>query len=249
MIDVNIDERLAVVKMDRGITNPLNLEFVKALEQTFEQLKTDPLVRAMVLTSANEKFFSIGLDIPSLIELSPEEFGVFFKAFNDMCMTLYTFPKPAVAGITGHAIAGGCILALCCDYRVIGEGRKLMGLNEIKLGVQVPFLAHCILESLVGTGKAREIVELGEFYPTEQTLRMGMVDQAWPSEEVLLRSIVHARKLCAFSQEAFWRIKQNRIESVESRVRPVWEKKQKQFVECWFSHEARKNLRAAMETF
>lgn len=77
-------------------------------------------------------------------------------------LALYTLPKPVVAAITGHAIAGGCILALCCDYRFISEGRKLMGLNEVKLGVPVPYLADRVLHALVGTRYAREIIESGE---------------------------------------------------------------------------------------
>ena len=98
---------------------------------------------------------------------------------------LFTFPKPTAAAISGHAIAGGCILTLCCDYRYIAEGRKLMGLNEIKLGVPVPYVADCILRSLVGFRHAREIMESGDFYQPETSFQKGLVDAVLPLENVL----------------------------------------------------------------
>ena len=74
-------------------------------------------------------------------------------------------------------------MALCCDYRFIAEGRKLMGLNEVKLGVPVPYLGDCILRHLVGARHARDIMDTGDFYHPEVLLQMGMVDQALPLEK------------------------------------------------------------------
>jgi len=175
MLGVEIQDSVAVAKLSRGVTNAFNLELVDELLKLILDLKFKDQVRALVLTSSNEKFFSIGFDIPQLFELSPEDFQLYYQKFNQMCLALYTFPKPTVAAITGHAIAGGCILALCCDYRVIADERQLMGLNEIKLGVPVPYLADCILRSLVGVRAARLIMESGDFYPPLQLFQMGMV--------------------------------------------------------------------------
>jgi len=133
-----------------------------------EKIKHDANVKGIVLTSSNEKFFSIGFDIPGLFEFSKEDLSNFYRSFNQLSIALNTLPKPTIAAITGHAIAGGCILALCCDYRFIAEGRKLMGPNEIKLGVPIPYPADCILRSLVGTRNAREITDNGDFYEPEK---------------------------------------------------------------------------------
>jgi enoyl-CoA hydratase/carnithine racemase len=83
--------------------------------------------------------------------------GDLVLALDSMCLEMLTISKPLVAGIAGHAIAGGCILSLCCDYRFISEGRKLIGLNEIKLGVPVPYVADCILRKLIGHRLARDV--------------------------------------------------------------------------------------------
>ena len=121
--------------------------------------------------------------------LSFEATDIITELFNQVCMELYTMPKPTVAAVTGHAIAGGCILALCCDYRFAAEGRKLMGLNEIRLGVPVPYLADCVLRQIVGARNAREIMETGEFYLPEQSLQIGMIDRVLPLEKVVADSI------------------------------------------------------------
>ncbi|MCK4251846.1 enoyl-CoA hydratase/isomerase family protein, partial [candidate division WOR-3 bacterium] len=185
MIRIEHYNNVAIVKLDRNVTNALNLELVTKLDETLHKVKKDSNIHSLVLTSSNEKFFSIGFDIPQLFELSKNDFKVFYKAFNRVCMELYTLPKLTIAAITGHAVAGGCILALCCDYRFIADGRKKMGLNEIKLGVPVPYLADCVLRQIVGFRNAREIMDTGEFYESEKLLQMGMVDLILPLDQLL----------------------------------------------------------------
>lgn len=133
LIHVEHQDEVVLLKLNRGITNALNLQLVNQLAEHLQNVRANSDVHGLVLGSSNEKFFSIGFDIPELFELARKDFRVFYHAFNRVSMALYTLPKPTIAAITGHAIAGGCILALCCDYRFIAEGRKLMGLNEIKL--------------------------------------------------------------------------------------------------------------------
>jgi enoyl-CoA hydratase/carnithine racemase len=240
---------VAVLKLNHGVANALNPQLVEELAATLRSVRDDRDIRALVLASANERFFSIGLDIPELFELSVEEFGVFYRRFNRVCLELYTLPKPTVAAITGHAIAGGCILALCCDYRFIAEGRKLMGLNEIKLGVPIPYPGDCILQQSVGIRHAREMTSAGEFYQPEELLRMGVVDQVLPLEQVLPKSIEKAALLGAYPPAAFAMIKRNHVEPVEARILASLEEQDKLFIECWYSAEARERLREAIKKF
>jgi enoyl-CoA hydratase/carnithine racemase len=249
MINVENRDSVALVKLSREVTNALNLELIEELSEHIRTAANDPGVHGLVLASRNEKFFSIGWDIPQLYELQREEFAVFYRAFNRTCLDLYTMPKPSAAAITGHATAGGCILALCCDYRFIAEGKKLMGLNEIKLGVPVPYLADRLLVSIVGVQNAREIMESGDFYLPEQSLQMGMVDQVLPMEEVLTKSMEKAKLLGSFPQQAFAGIKRNRVESLEAQDLKCGKEKERSFIDCWYSGPARKRLKEAMETF
>jgi len=238
-----------IIKLNRGVTNALDLGLVDELAETIHSVQNDPDSHSMVLASANDKFFSIGFDIPNLYKLHREDFRIFYRRFNQACLDLYTLPKPTVAAITGHAIAGGCILALCCDYRLIAEGRKLMGLNEIKLGVPVPYLGDCILRTLVGVRTAREVMELGEFYTAEMALEMGMVDQVLSLERVLSASIEKACVLGESPLQALAMIKQNRVRPVEERVLACQDEKTEAFLDCWYSGQARDRLREAIEKF
>ena len=249
MVQLEYDDGVALVKLNRSVTNALHLPVVDELAETLQGLEHDSNVRSLVLCSSNDRFFSIGFDIPHLFDLTQEDFETFYRAFIRVCHHLYTLPKPTVAAITGHATAGGCILALCCDYRFIADGRKLMGLNEIKLGVPVPYLADCILRHLVGTRHAREIMDTGEFYPPEESFHLGMVDRVLPLEQVLPRAVEKARSLGASPQEAFAMIKQNRVEMVEAQILARLENRTAYFVECWYSAKVRERLREAMERF
>jgi enoyl-CoA hydratase/carnithine racemase len=249
LIKRDLRDGVAVVAMDHGVTNPLGSGLVQALREVLRDLKEDHSARALVLSSANEKFFSIGLAIPELFPLSKPEFAAFFHAYNLLCLELYSFPKPTVAVLTGHALAGGFILATCCDYRLIAEGRKLMGMNEVKLGVPVPYAADRILRELVGGRAAREIGEGGEFYPPEALLRLGLVDAVLPLADVLLKAMEKARTLGSSPSAAYAETKRSRVEKVKADILARMEEKDRLFVDLWYAPEAREWLKAAMEKF
>lgn len=249
MISVDYQDEVAVVRLSRSVTNALNLELVNQLADALERIEHDPKVCGLVLGTSSDKFFSIGFDIPQLFDLTRKEFEIFYRAINQTCLDLYTMPKPTVAALTGHAIAGGCILALCCDDRFIADGRKLMGLNEIKLGVPVPYVADCVLQDLVGVRNAREIIDGGEFYAAEASLRMGMVDQVLPPEQVMARSIEKVKLTGVSDREAFAQTKRVRVAAIEAQVLARQEEETQLFMERWYSDEARERLREAMEKF
>jgi enoyl-CoA hydratase/carnithine racemase len=249
MIVVERVEAVAVLKLARGVTNAINLELIEALRGTLSGVRDDPEVRGVVLTTSSEKFLSIGFDIPDLVDRPRVEFEHFFWAFNQCCLELYTLPKPTVAAITAHATAGGCILALCCDYRLIGEGRRLMGLNEVKLGVPVPYLPDRILDQLVGSRAARAIVESGSFYGPDEALAIGMVDQVVPTEAVLSMAVEKAAALGAMPQPGYREIKRTRVQGVAALFEERDQDTARTFVECWYSDDVRARLRAAMAKF
>jgi len=249
LIRTEYRDKVAILKLNRGITNALNLKLVNQLAENLQKARDASNVYGLVLVSSNEKFFSIGFDIPELFELTRKDFQVFYRAFNRVCIDLYKLPKPTIAAITGHAIAGGCILTLCCDYRFIAEGRKLMGLNEIKLGIPVPYPGDCILQQLAGTRNAREIMGTGEFYHPEELLQAGIVDQVLSLKQVLPKSIEKAKLLGALPHKAFRMIKRNRVEMVEAQILTHLAEKEQFFIECWFSHEAQVRLKEAIKKF
>jgi enoyl-CoA hydratase/carnithine racemase len=248
-IEVVSSDGVAVVKLSRNITNAINLELIRDLSGFLKAAWDDTKISGLVLTSANEKFFSIGFDIPGLIDLEEKDFAEFYQAFNRLCMEMYAFRKPIVAAITGHAVAGGCILAICCDYRFISEGKKLMGLNEIKLGVPLPYPADCILRQIVDDRSVRKILDTGDFFPPAETLKMGLVDAVKSLQEVVPAAIEKVKSVASLSLGAFRVIKQNRTERVAAQIRAKLVEKEKIFIDLWYTPETREKLKAALEKF
>lgn len=249
IVKVEYQNRVALVILNRSTTNALNLELINQLANILNKLKQDHNVCGVVVSSSNDKFFSIGFDIPQLIELPLSDFRIFYSSFNRFCLDLYTFPKPTIAAISGHAVAGGCIIALCCDYRFIAEGKKKMGLNEIKLGVPIPYPADVILQQIVGFRYAREVVEGGEFYLPQTLKQMGIVDAIMPLDQVLTAAIEKVRLLGESCQKTYAMIKRDRVELIEAQILSKLEEKEVLFLDMWYSDDARKRLRDAMEKF
>jgi enoyl-CoA hydratase/carnithine racemase len=246
-VSIEYHDDVALVRLNRGITNAINLELVQKLRETLR--KVQQTSKSLVLCSSNDKFFSIGWNIPELYYLGREDFAEFYRAFAGLQMDLFILPIPTIAAVTGHAVAGGCILALCCDYRYIADGKKFMGLNEVKLGVPIPYPVDCILRSIVGTRVARTITDFGEFYLPEQLLEMGIVDCVRKLEEVLPLSVEKAKVLGALPEKALAAIKRDRTEPVERQILQHLEEKERIFLECWFSREARIRLEEQMKKF
>jgi len=249
LVEIENQDNVAIMRLTNGVTNPISLDLIKEISQNLKELKEDPSVCSVVLTGSNDKFFSIGFDLPNLYKKGEKEIRTFYRSYNRLCMDLYTYPKPTVAALTGHAIAGGCILAICCDYRVIASGKKLMGLNEIKLGVPVPYPGDVILKQIIGTRYAQMIMEMGEFFGPEQLMQMGMVNQVEKLKSVMERAVEQAKLLGDYPDMAYRMIKKNRVESVKEQIMENLDEKEQYFLKCWFSDETRKLLKKATKKF
>ena len=249
MIDITREDGVALVRLAKSVTNPIDLTLTTALHDAVRELRDDPDVTGVVLGSGNEKFFSIGFDIPSLFPLDRPQFAGFFRAFNRMFLDLYTLPKPVVCALTGHAIAGGCVLALGADYRIVAEGRRLIGLNEVKLGVPVPYAADCAVRASVVPRHAKAVLEDGEFHAPDAALDMGLVDEVRSADEVWPAAEERAARLGATSGGAYRIIKANRVDPVLAEIELRLDAREEAFLDCWFAPDTRAKLEAAIENF
>jgi 3,2-trans-enoyl-CoA isomerase len=248
-IKLEQQDGIALVTLNRGVINAINQNLIDELTEALHMLKDDSMVRGLVLTSNNDKFFSIGFDLPEIYPLPQQEFRGFFRAFNLLCLNLYTFPKPTIAAITGHATAGGCIVALCADYRYMAKGRTLMGVNESTFGVPVTSLADGILGKLVGARHARDVISTGRLYGPQEALHMGMVDEVFPLEEIIPAAMKKARSLGEISPPAFAMDKGFRVRDLADRVLSHLEADDQAFVEHWYAPFVRRQLKQVMEQY
>jgi enoyl-CoA hydratase/carnithine racemase len=249
LIQIKTHQKVAICSLNNGVTNAINADMIQRIGDTLDEFENNQEINGVLITSSNSKFYSIGLDIPELFNLLPEEFTEFFQDFSQLCVKILSFPKPVIAAINGHTIAGGCILVLACDYRLAKESEFKMGLNEIQLGVPVPYIAECILKDLVGTRLTRYICETGDFFSPPKLLELGLIDEIIDEKILHDSAITKINTIANHSLEAYSRIKEIRNEMILERFRQRYQKTTNEFVELWYSTRTRGKLEKAMEKF
>jgi len=239
-------EEIAILRLNNGVTNAISPDLIDDLSEKLITVEKD--FRGVVL-AGGDKFFCIGFDLPALLMLDRIEMADFFNKFNHMLLSLFTLPLPTCCSISGHAIAGGNILALTCDYRYAASGEELIGLNEIKLGVPVPYLADLMLRQIVDDRIATEILYCGEFMKTSDAKKLGIVDEIFPQADVEGQAIKKVKELITLPQEAFSEIKANRVEKTRQRYEENCMQKNEKFLDCWFSEPVQELLKEASKKF
>ncbi|MBT8358041.1 MAG: enoyl-CoA hydratase/isomerase family protein [Desulfobacterales bacterium] len=248
MEKVKIEEHgnVALLRLDNKVSNAISATLVENLSDVVNRIKGN--CRGLVL-AGGEKFFSMGFNLPELLKLNRSGMTEFFYRFNQVVLDIFTLSMPTACAITGHAIAGGTILASSCDYRFLASGRKLMGLNEIKIGVPVPYLSDLMLRQIAGDRAATAMVYRGEFIEPLQAEKIGLVDEVVSCDQVENRALQKISQISALPPDAFAAIKANRVESIRLAYEKNGKVKNEIFLECWFSKSAQELLSKAAEKF
>jgi enoyl-CoA hydratase len=229
--------------LERGKVNALDRALVHELAEQVHALARDGDARALVLTGTG-KFFSFGFDIPALYPLPRDEFAVFVADFAALYRTIFLYPKPVVAALNGHAIAGGCMLALACDCRLMvgGTGAKI-ALNEIGFGSSVFAGATAMLRACVGDAAAARVVYSGALYPADEARGLGLVDEVVDAAALAARAGAVANELAAMHAPAFASIKRLLREPIAAQFDPREAASIAEFVDIWYSDHTRAKLR------
>jgi enoyl-CoA hydratase len=183
------DGGLAVLRLDKPRGNAIDETLVSTLTAAAGELAQDDAVHGVLLASAHPKLFCPGLDLVALAEYDRKAMERFMTAFGVMVVALYGLPKPVVAAVSGAAVAGGCILALTADHRVLRRGAAI-GLNEVRVGVPLPWSVTRLLRASVPPQALARIALLGRNFEGEEALAMGLADELAEGDgfEALCRS-------------------------------------------------------------
>ncbi|KAM6904740.1 enoyl-CoA delta isomerase 1, mitochondrial [Xenentodon cancila] len=185
-VDLDQSTGVAVMWLQSPPVNSLSLDFLTEFCISLEKLEMDKGCRGLVITSGQPKVFSAGLDILEMYGQSPEHCGEFWKAVQEMWLKLYSSNMVTIAAINGSSPAGGCLMALTCDYRIMADNpRYSIGLNETQLGIVAPFWFKDTLVNTVGHRNTEMALQLGLLYNPSDALRIGLVDQLVPEDKVL----------------------------------------------------------------
>uniref|UniRef100_A0A452VBA6 Enoyl-CoA delta isomerase 1, mitochondrial n=1 Tax=Ursus maritimus TaxID=29073 RepID=A0A452VBA6_URSMA len=197
---------VAVMKMRNPPVNSLSLEFLTELLISLEKLENDKTFRGIIITSDCPGIFSAGLDLLEMYGRDPAHCAEYWKAVQELWLRVYLSNLVVIGAINGISPAGGCLLSLSCDYRVLANNPKYaIGLNETLLGIIAPFWFKDVLVNTIGHRAAERALQLGFLFPPSDALQVGIVDQVVPEDQVqsTARSVMaqwlaipdHARQL------------------------------------------------------
>ncbi len=193
-VRVDVEDRLAVVMIDRPPVNALNTELIEELTRAFQDIGPRKDVGCVILTGAGEKAFVAGADIAEMLDKSGLEMRRFSKAGFRLGEAIEKIPQPVIAAINGFALGGGCEIALACDIRLASDRAKI-GQPEVNLGIIPGFGGTQRLTRLVGAGWASELVLAGDPIDAATAERIGLVNRAVPHEGLMEEAKAVARKI------------------------------------------------------
>src|SRR5438270_12905525 len=182
---------VAVLRLESGKVNAIGRAFLSELNGLLDGLGD---ARAAVVVGRGSTF-SAGLDLPALVELSAAEMRAFIGQFNDAMLRLWELPIPLVAAVNGHAIAGGCVLALQADLRIAADRDARIGLNETQLGLALPSVVLETLRWQVPGPSLAPIALEGRLFSPREALQLGLLHEVVPEAELLPRALERAGAL------------------------------------------------------
>lgn len=221
MIDVAHRGGVAIVTLRRPPANAMNLELTEEIAACFQDLRQDASVRSVVLTGEG-KSFCAGVDLKAVPAFDEADQRRMVNALNSAFYHVYSCPVPVVCAINGHAIAGGLVLALCCDWRIAADTPFLVGLTEVRVGVPYPVAAMEVTRQELRPDIARRLVLFGQNMSSAAAVEAGLFDEVVDGETLLKRALAKADEFAALPAEAFARskrdLRRSAYEAIETAI-------------------------------
>jgi len=243
---ITINDRLATITLDRGRSNPINHQMVKDLTVCIKELEADDNVGGVILTGKTG-FFSSGIDLIEAYNYDEEQVKQFWTDFLALPVALASFKKPLVAAINGHSPAGGCVMAICCDYRVMVEGPFIIGLNEIPVGIIVPDGIFNLYAFWLGTGKAYQYIMEGKLLNVAEALNAGLIDETCTADNLLASAEKKVRTYMQFSPVTWGVSKLNMRKGLIGKLKEGQDGLLAIMLKQWWAPATRKGLQKMIE--
>lgn len=197
---------IALITLKRPPANAMSLELTEQVAETFYGLAKDPEIKAVILTG-DGKAFCAGLDLKSVPGFTDDNQRRLLDALNNAFYSVYSFPKPVIGAINGHAIAGGLVLALCTDYRIAAQKPFHVGVTEVRVGIPYPVAAIEVTREELDTHTGRNLVLFGQNISQAQATEKGIFDEAVPEEMLLRHALQKAEEFSKIPSVGFEKIK------------------------------------------
>lgn len=241
MIERDDQNGVAILKLAHGKANTLDIELCQAVAETFRELRTSA-AKAVVLTGQGS-MFSAGVDLVSTGEGGPAYIRKFLPVLNAMFDAVFHFPRPVVAAINGHAIAGGCVLACCADRRLIAKGKGRVGVTELLVGLPFPALAFEIMRGATAPRYFPQALYGGETYLGDDAAERGWIHDIVAPEELAGRATATALSLSNLPEATFAITKRQMHADVIERMERGGREIDAAVTEIWATAEATARIR------
>ena len=192
---------IRTLKLAHGKVSAIDIELGDAFIKEMDEAR-DPSVKAVILTGSGSSF-SAGVDLFRVLRDGPDYGRRFLPVLDNLLRAALTLPKPLIAAVNGHAIAGGCILAAACDHRIMTEGNGRIGIPELAVGVPFPALPLQIMAARVADGPLRDLVFTGRTVLLDEAKTMGLIDEKCPSGMLMDRANEVAQRMATIPSGAF----------------------------------------------
>ena len=219
-----------VVKLAHGKVSAMDIELGEALVREMEDATAAP-IRAVIVTGSGSSF-SAGVDLFRVVNDGPDYARRFLPVLDALLRAALTVPKPMIAAVNGHAIAGGCILAAACDHRIMVEGTGRIGIPELAVGVPFPALPLQIMAARISDSVLRDLVFTARTVAVDEAKAIGLVDEKCPSGMLMDRAMEAAERLAAIPASTFALMKEafytpilqraERLAGLNTRVVEAW---------------------------
>jgi enoyl-CoA hydratase len=220
------------VQFDHGRVSALDLEFLLALRAELAELAgTDT---ALVLIGTGSAF-SAGVDLFRILDGGADYVAQFIPALSGVFDDLFAYRRPVVAAVNGHAVAGGCVMAACADYRFMAEGRGRIGVPEQLVGVAFPAIALAAVRYATGDVGVADLVNSGATYLPDEAQRRGLVNEVVPEAELLDRAVSKAEQLASIPAATFVHTKRSLRDRYWTEVETTGRQRDAEMFEVWKS--------------
>jgi len=230
------------LRLNRPPVNALTGELIRELRQSVEKAPQDG-IRALILSGLPGRF-SAGLDLPLLLGLDPARIRTVWRELYGLIEALARSPIPIAVAITGHAPAGGTVLAVFCDWRVMAAGDFKIGLNEVPIGIPLPGVILAALRRLVGTREAERLAVSGALLSPEKALAVGLIDEVTAVDQVIERALGWCQALLALPAEAMTVTRRAARSDLTAYFGHNLEPEMDEVIARWWAPEAQKSLRS-----
>lgn len=245
MIDIIDHGAVRELRLNRPPANALSPDLIPAIMRAVDTAPRQG-ARALVLSGSPGRF-SGGLDVPLLLTLDRAAMSAVWRDFYSMMCVLATCPVPLVAAITGHAPAGGTVLSLFADYRIMAEGDWKLGLNEVQVGLILPPIILSALHRLVGAHQAERLAVSGVLLSPPEALRIGLIDEIVPPAQVVARAVEWCQGLVALPEAAMTSIRQKARADLTRLFERSFSSELDDVLEMWWNEQTQAALHALVQ--